>query len=81
MKMPLDECCQTLLMKSQYWFRKRLGGVRQQAIIWTSIGLIIWHPVALLGHNDLAIRNYYMPIYHQISNMRCTLVPIKLLIT
>ena len=55
LKLPLDEnhSLLDLLMMSQYWFRQWLGAVRQQAITWAIVDLVLCHYMVSLGHNDL----------------------------
>ena len=52
-KLPSDECNWILLMISQYWFRKWLGAVRQQAITWANVDPDLYRHMAWLGHHEL----------------------------
>ena len=36
------ECHRTSLMRSQHWIRQWLGAIRQQAITWANIDLVLW---------------------------------------
>ena len=51
------ECHRASLMKSQLWFRKWLGAVRQQAITWANFGPDICRHVASLVRQDF--RTYH----------------------
>ena len=53
MIMPSDECHRTLMMIRQYWFRYRLGAVRQQVITWANVDSVPCRLMASLGHNEL----------------------------
>ena len=41
---------------SQYWFRRLLGAVRQQAITWDDVDQDLCYHMALSGHNELITR-------------------------
>ena len=50
-KLPSDECHNTLLMISQHWFRWWLGAVNQQAITWSNVDPDLGHYLISLSHD------------------------------
>ena len=47
------------LMRNQYWFRQRLGAVRQQAITFTNIDPDLYLFMALSSHSELMFHTVY----------------------
>ena len=52
-ELPWVNCRWASLMISQHWFRWWLGVVRQQAITWVNVDLVLCHHMVSLGHNGL----------------------------
>ena len=49
-----DECHETPMMISQYWFRKWLDAIRQQAITWANVVPDLCCLIVSLDHNKLS---------------------------
>ena len=47
------QCHRAPFILCQHWFRKWLGSMTQQAIIWASMGSYQYHHIVSLGHNEL----------------------------
>ena len=82
-KLPSDAHHLTWVIISQYWFRQRLGAVRQQAITWTNVDLDPGRHMASVGHNELTIEwkvyffgRKYTFTHHNFCSKNYTLRPI-----
>ena len=69
LKLLSGECHWTSLMRSQLFFRWWLGAVKQPAITWANVDLILCRHMASLDHNHLRHTHIRLlkPIYLKVS--------------
>ena len=55
-KLPSNVCHWLKLMITQDWFRRSIGALRQQAIIWTDVDPVLCCYIVSPGHDELKLK-------------------------